>query len=175
MSRTRKWFAQEAQLTADPAIEQLGLVHGPAGPLVWVVLLGLTALAADGGAVTVRWEALRRRAFVKSTAKVKAIIADLAAAAEPLIEIDAQGRDEVSLTVLNWAKWQPEKQLARDRKAKQRSRDGHDASVTSSDPARDVSRRTDTDTDTGLQDSGAPGVPGDGQPPSLDVIQGGGG
>jgi hypothetical protein len=102
---TAIWFRLDASFLADGKVIALGEDHGPAGPLVWVALLGTAkaqelATDVDGG-VRMDWRALRRVAFLESVDEARAIVATCAR--EGLIEVDEEDERAFAARVVGWS------------------------------------------------------------------------
>lgn len=110
-----RWFSMSTQFLTDPKVEDLGEVHGPAGPLVIVALLGRAKIANDAGRVSCSFRTLAHEAFTDRQ-EVAGILIE--AAANGLLEILEMDDGEVKLRFPAFNKWQDAGRKAEEREAR---------------------------------------------------------
>lgn len=142
MSRTRIWFARDCWLTSDFKVERIGLEYGADGILAFEEVLALMKLeGADDGTVAIPFILLGRRCFIKNGNRVRAIVQALSR--EGLIELVSTGKDEFTVQLPRWARWQTGDPRNAERQSKHRQRrggsNGHQALFADGDekPAKD--------------------------------------
>jgi hypothetical protein len=143
------WLALDSGFMHDTRVVQLGCKHGPAGPLVWVVILAEAKRTNNNGEVEVTPESLARAAFLQDSNQVDLLLDELEKLG--VVRVTARDAGVISLTVENWSKYQFDprsRALQRERQARYRAkkRDG-DAEVTARD-AGVTPTETETETNT---------------------------
>lgn len=147
------WLALDSGFMHDTRVVQLGCKHGPAGPLVWVVLLAEAKRTNNNGDVEVTLESLARAAFLNGTDQVETLLKELEQLG--VVRVTARDAGVIFLTVENWSKYQFDprsRALHRERQARYRAKKkGGDAKVT----ARDAGvTPTETETETNTKTNG---------------------
>ena len=125
MSR-RVWYARDCWLTADPKVEHLADLHGPAGILAYEEVLALAKLANNGGGVSILYSQLARRAYLKGPTLARNIVS--ACADCGLVELVRADDRGAVVKLPRFARWQVKDPTAADRQAAKRERGEADES-----------------------------------------------
>lgn len=123
MSRTRIWFARDCWLTSDFKVERVGLEFGAEGVLAFEEVLALMKLeGAEDGTVAIPFTLLARRCFIRKLDRARAIVQALSN--EGLVELVSSGKNEFTVQLPRWARWQTGDPRNAERQAKLRQRRG---------------------------------------------------
>jgi hypothetical protein len=131
--RARLWFPRDAQLCADPRIQELGYEHGPAAVTVFEEVLALAKLQDENARVDSTFVVLAQRAFTKPRT-ARAILEQ--ACDLGLFERHDMTPRAFAVSVAAWSAWNPKDPGAAERQRRSRAsrrdpaRDSRDMSVT---------------------------------------------
>lgn len=118
--RTHRWFAWDATTHSDARLAELKFDHGPAALAAYAVLLGEAKRTRDDGTVGLSYRLLAELIGLDGPKTARAVL-------EAMHEVEllqATFTDKgVEGRILDWHKLQPQRQLANDRKARQRERE----------------------------------------------------
>jgi len=145
--RTHRWLAWDAATHNDARLAELKFDHGPAALAVYAVLLGEAKRQRDDGTVGLSYRLLGELIGLDGPDAARAVLESLQEV--QLIEASFDDRG-AEVTILDWHKLQPQRQLAADRKALQRERDRVEVST-----SERVAREPDV-----AEEQGSPDPPG---------------
>lgn len=120
--RSAPWFRLDADFLRDDKIEALMADHGPAGPLVFLALMGAAKRRDDGGLVTMGWQQLSRGCYVDDVDAVQQIVG--ACEEFDLLIVKAQTTYNFTAQIVKWDLYQrPADPTAAARQRKRRAKD----------------------------------------------------